>query len=712
MSKKKFFLPAFFTLAGILFSQTAFSQEVKNGVLAIKEGAESVGESAYAGRKDILKVVCPKSLKTINARAFANCPSLTSVELNEGLGLIGFEAFLDCASLSKISFPESLETILARAFCGTQIKTAALPKNLKNVDANSFPSGVVKYDVFRGVALKPIDIDLDFPTRGMPDEKYIVKGQDARVVNLDFPVGIYANNLGENKGSDAYATGTVTLPVIDRDYQFLVEALGGGGSRYECATGKNGQKIIRITVGPVEAGSSHMAVIRLKLMQIPLEYNGYISDKFPNKYGDWEKFFLLPSAASGGVFPDHPYFQELAAWWKKETMSPPELGKRAFVYPWRHLVFSESCVKKDPPWALKIGEGDCTEFSGIYVTLCRAMGIPARQISVITYDMDLPRKVTGTNHSLSEVYMEPVGWFAVDANLGGGSIRGKHRFGYIPPRQICLRPENADYVSYPKLNESKGGAGLGEEFQVVYQVSKSDVGEAHELYKRNVRKKNASLAKNIALPSRIPPLENFTEKEVLKGLYENKFTPPPYKPIEIGLNRLSPYEERRGAHEWYSEPPDSFHAKGKKTGDAKEGLIDGTMYIREGVWEIYSREYFSKPAIKKLFIPSTVVKIGSFAFQNCVNLKEVEIPSSVKEIEAGAFQNCVHLEKIILHEGLEKIGDFAFKNTCAASVEIPGSVKEIGSECFGICSKLSSIVVKKGSKAAEALKGDKRLTFK
>ena len=68
-------------------------------------------------------------------------------------------------------------------------------------------------------------------------------------------------------------------------------------------------------------------------------------------------------------------------------------------------------------------------------------------------------------------------------------------------------------------------------------------------------------------------------------------------------------------------------------------------------------------------IPSSVKKIGDYAFMGCESLESVVIPSSVTEIGTQAFSSCSSLE----------------------SVEIPPSVKKIGVNAFAYCTSLASV---------------------
>ena len=178
-------------------------------------------------------------------------------------------------------------------------------------------------------------------------------------------------------------------------------------------------------------------------------------------------------------------------------------------------------------------------------------------------------------------------------------------------------------------------------------------------------------------------------------------------------------------------------------------LQHGVLMIKDGVEEINMRAFSQQTDITTVYIPSTVKKIGNYAFYNCVNLKSVvfyqtrdnsafteigeyafrycknlkniEIPSGTKTIGRSAFHGCTSLEEITLPASLNyaKIADgqYLFQdctslhtvnfeenaqitvmgssmfNGCTAlkNVTIPESVKTLGSGMFLDCTALEEI---------------------
>lgn len=96
--------------------------------------------------------------------------------------------------------------------------------------------------------------------------------------------------------------------------------------------------------------------------------------------------------------------------------------------------------------------------------------------------------------------------------------------------------------------------------------------------------------------------------------------------------------------------------------------------------------------VRKMSIPSSVTKIGDYAFYNCTNLTSIELPSGVTEIGDYAFYNCTNLSSLTLPSGVKEIGFSAFQGCKSlTSVTIPSGVKYISSFTFKVCESLRFI---------------------
>lgn len=69
------------------------------------------------------------------------------------------------------------------------------------------------------------------------------------------------------------------------------------------------------------------------------------------------------------------------------------------------------------PEVLARGTGSCTEYSYLFIAMCRASGIPARYTGAVTMrgDKAYEDKIF---HRWAEIYLAPYGWIPVDASGG------------------------------------------------------------------------------------------------------------------------------------------------------------------------------------------------------------------------------------------------------------------------------------------------------
>ena len=95
---------------------------------------------------------------------------------------------------------------------------------------------------------------------------------------------------------------------------------------------------------------------------------------------------------------------------------------------------------------------------------------------------------------------------------------------------------------------------------------------------------------------------------------------------------------------------------------------------------------------KNTMIPNSVTKIGNFAFEGCHGLTSIVIPNSVTAIGNKAFYNCDGLTRIIIPNSVTVIGNNVFENCDELSgIVIESGVTSIGRYAFYNCWGLTSI---------------------
>ena len=97
---------------------------------------------------------------------------------------------------------------------------------------------------------------------------------------------------------------------------------------------------------------------------------------------------------------------------------------------------------------------------------------------------------------------------------------------------------------------------------------------------------------------------------------------------------------------------------------------------------------------KRSVIPSSVIKIGDYAFAACRGLTSMTIPSSVTSIGFKSFAYCDNLNFVDMPNSIISIGADAFEQ-CEklTSILIPPSVVTIDRSAFWGCSGLASIII-------------------
>ena len=110
---------------------------------------------------------------------------------------------------------------------------------------------------------------------------------------------------------------------------------------------------------------------------------------------------------------DHQEIRHIAE--NIEGQTEEEIVKNIYHYVIDHLEYTThgkgqwGAVK-----ALQEGQGDCSEYSDLFVALCRAKNIPARVVTgyTVRFDLDSPK------HDWVEVYLTDYGWVPFDPSAG------------------------------------------------------------------------------------------------------------------------------------------------------------------------------------------------------------------------------------------------------------------------------------------------------
>lgn len=141
-----------------------------NKVVIYENSVKTIGMAAFEYCSSLADIVLPEGVTTIARSAFWGCSSLSRIDLPEGVTTIGHSAFYGCEKLSSVKLPNSLTTIEGFAFSGCNGLTITIPDNVESMSMLTFsdckglvsvviPNSVksIEYEAFNGCsALKSI----------------------------------------------------------------------------------------------------------------------------------------------------------------------------------------------------------------------------------------------------------------------------------------------------------------------------------------------------------------------------------------------------------------------------------------------------------------------------------------------------------------------------------------------------------------------------
>lgn len=164
-----------FVLKDNTIGEKAFMNNFYNLVsVIIPEGVETIETYAFGSCRALTSITLPSTLKHIGDFALSNCESLTSINLPEGLLTIGDSAFMGCVSLTTLELPSTLTSIRFSPFNGTSITELTIPDSVISLSEQGF--GGCKY--LKTVTIPDIEsgYEINFNNCSSVENVYLGKG--------------------------------------------------------------------------------------------------------------------------------------------------------------------------------------------------------------------------------------------------------------------------------------------------------------------------------------------------------------------------------------------------------------------------------------------------------------------------------------------------------------------------------------------------------
>ena len=180
-----------------------FETDINLAVVAIvlREGVQSVPDSAFCDMDKVEHVSLPNSLKVIGEEAFCGCLSLQEITIPPNVEEMYDGAFLLCESLTEITIPPKIERLRAYVLSGcTGLKEIRVPKTVKWIEEEALLAEGAQRLVFEGT----IDVIDNLMTYRMPDLSQVVFCESPPgVYEYDHKEAIWPYGLAFLNGSDA-----------------------------------------------------------------------------------------------------------------------------------------------------------------------------------------------------------------------------------------------------------------------------------------------------------------------------------------------------------------------------------------------------------------------------------------------------------------------------------------------------------------------------
>jgi YVTN family beta-propeller protein len=235
-------------------------------------------------------------------------------------------------------------------------------------------------------------------------------------------------NLGPGTISEAH----VYLAVPGDDLsQRLAEPARFTPAPKEVSEDQWGQKVAHFVFRELKAGSFATVTMRARAELfdvlhpvLPHQVKGAVPQEIARRYlGDDSKYLLKD-----------PAIQRAAREAVGGERNPYWIARRIYRYVHQRMVYKLAGGWNVAPRVLARGNGSCSEYSFLFIALCRAAGVPARYVGSLVVRKDAA-SYDDVFHRWVELYLPGYGWVPVDPSRGDKKLEVERAdaFGRLEP---------------------------------------------------------------------------------------------------------------------------------------------------------------------------------------------------------------------------------------------------------------------------------------
>jgi len=243
------------------------------------------------------------------------------------------------------------------------------------------------------------------------DDGVLFSQRDKRVENLE-----YVHQV-RNFGPDSITSLQVYLAIPQNlNSQKLVGESQFSPKPVDFLTDKWGQKVAHFEFTNLAAGQVSSVTMNTKVELYKTRY--FI---FPDKVGkladipaDIRKQYLIDDVKFQFT---SPVIQEAVKTAVGNETNPYWIGRKIFNYINDKLFYERVGGWNTAPTVLQRGNGSCSEYTFVYISMCRAAGLPARYVGAVTHRGD-DASWDDVFHRWVEIYLPNYGWIPIDPSGG------------------------------------------------------------------------------------------------------------------------------------------------------------------------------------------------------------------------------------------------------------------------------------------------------
>lgn len=220
-----------------------------------------------------------------------------------------------------------------------------------------------------------------------------------------------------NFGPGKVKTLDVHIPVgVNRDNQEIIEKTSYNIEPTDFIKDQWNQETAHFHFENIESGQMKEVIATTKVKTSDVRYFIYPEkvgsmDDIP---GDIKKTYLVDNAK---YQINHKVIQNAVKKALGNEDNPYWMARKLYQYLFDKMYYEMVGGWNTAPTVLERGNGSCSEYSFVFISLCRAAGIPARYAGSVVMRGD-DASMDDVFHRWAEIYLPNYGWIPVDASAG------------------------------------------------------------------------------------------------------------------------------------------------------------------------------------------------------------------------------------------------------------------------------------------------------